>query len=33
MLEIPGMGHDVPKRVWPQVVDAIASLAGVSAEC
>ena len=27
MLEIPGMGHDVPKRVWPEVVDAIAALA------
>lgn len=23
VLEIPGMGHDVPKRVWAQVVDAI----------
>ncbi|HET7420474.1 MAG TPA: alpha/beta hydrolase [Candidatus Dormibacteraeota bacterium] len=30
-LEIPGMGHDVPRRVWPQVVDAIAAIAGVSA--
>ncbi len=27
MLEIPGMGHDVPRRVWPQVVDAITELA------
>jgi pimeloyl-ACP methyl ester carboxylesterase len=27
LLEIPGMGHDVPRRVWPQVVDAIADLA------
>ena len=27
LLEIPGMGHDVPKRVWPQVVEAIAELA------
>lgn len=27
MLEITGMGHDVPKRVWAQVVDAIAELA------
>jgi pimeloyl-ACP methyl ester carboxylesterase len=24
MLEIAGMGHDLPKRVWPQVIDAIA---------
>lgn len=27
MLEIKGMGHDIPRRVWPQVVDAIADLA------
>lgn len=27
LLEIPGMGHDIPKRVWSQVVDAIDSLA------
>ena len=27
LIEIKGMGHDVPKRVWPQVVDAIAELA------
>lgn len=27
LLEVPGMGHDVPRRVWPQVVDAIAELA------
>ena len=26
-IEIEGMGHDVPRRVWPQVVDAIAELA------
>ncbi len=30
MLEVPGMGHDVPRRVWPQVVDAIADLARAS---
>jgi pimeloyl-ACP methyl ester carboxylesterase len=23
MLELEGMGHDIPKRVWPQVIDAI----------
>jgi hypothetical protein len=23
----PGMGHDIPKRVWPQVVEAIAEIA------
>ena len=27
LLEIRGMGHDVPRRVWPQVVDAIVALA------
>ncbi|HET7339653.1 MAG TPA: alpha/beta hydrolase [Candidatus Dormibacteraeota bacterium] len=27
MLEIKGMGHDIPKRVWPEVIDAIAELA------
>jgi pimeloyl-ACP methyl ester carboxylesterase len=27
LLEIPGMGHDVPRRVWPQVVEAIDALA------
>ena len=26
-IEIPGMGHDVPRRVWGQVADAIARLA------
>lgn len=27
LIEIDGMGHDLPKRVWPQVADAIAELA------
>ena len=27
LLEIEGMGHDIPKRVWGQVADAIADLA------
>ena len=27
LIEIQGMGHDLPKRVWPQVVEAIAELA------
>jgi hypothetical protein len=22
------MGHDIPKRVWPQVIDAIVETAG-----
>lgn len=26
-IEVPGMGHDVPRRVWVQVADAIAELA------
>lgn len=26
-LEFDGMGHDLPKRVWPQVIDAIEQLA------
>jgi pimeloyl-ACP methyl ester carboxylesterase len=24
LLEIPGMGHDLPREAWPQIVDAIA---------
>ena len=27
LLEIPGMGHNLPREVWPQVVDGIATLA------
>jgi len=27
MLELDGMGHDIPKRVWPQVIDAIVETA------
>jgi pimeloyl-ACP methyl ester carboxylesterase len=27
LMQIEGMGHDVPRRVWSQVADAIASLA------
>jgi len=27
MLEFEGMGHDLPKRVWPKVLDAIGQLA------
>ena len=33
LLEIRGMGHDVPKRVWLQVVDAIAALAREPSAC
>ena len=28
MLEVEGMGHDIPKRVWPQIIDAIVETAG-----
>jgi len=27
ILELEGMGHDIPKRVWPRVIDAIAETA------
>jgi pimeloyl-ACP methyl ester carboxylesterase len=27
LMEIDGMGHDLPRRVWPQVADAMAELA------
>lgn len=30
-LEIADMGHDIPRRAWPQVVDAIDALAGAVA--
>ncbi len=30
LIAIPGMGHDLPREVWPQVVDAIAETAGRS---
>jgi pimeloyl-ACP methyl ester carboxylesterase len=28
LIEIDGMGHDLPKRAWPQVMDAIVEVAG-----
>jgi pimeloyl-ACP methyl ester carboxylesterase len=31
LIAIPGMGHDLPREVWPQVVDAVAETAGRSA--
>jgi pimeloyl-ACP methyl ester carboxylesterase len=31
LIEIEGMGHDLPERVWPRVIDAIADLAGQTA--
>jgi pimeloyl-ACP methyl ester carboxylesterase len=33
LLEIEGMGHDIPKRVWPEVADAIAELARAHSAC
>src|SRR5256885_7851491 len=33
LFEIEGMGHDVPKRVWAQVADAIAELARIGSAC
>lgn len=31
LMMIPGMGHNLPERVWPEVVDAIAAVAGKAA--
>ena len=31
LIMIPGMGHNLPERVWPDVVDAIVALAGSAA--
>jgi hypothetical protein len=28
LLVLEGMGHDIPKRVWPRVIDAIVETAG-----
>jgi pimeloyl-ACP methyl ester carboxylesterase len=30
LLVIPGMGHDLPEQVWPEVADAIAAVAGLA---
>jgi hypothetical protein len=27
LMEIEGMGHDLPRRVWPEVADAMVELA------
>ena len=32
LLAIPGMGHDLPREVWPQVVDAVVETAGRAQE-
>jgi pimeloyl-ACP methyl ester carboxylesterase len=31
LLILPGMGHDLPRELWPQIIDAIADNAGVGA--
>ena len=31
LIAIPGMGHDLPREVWPQLVDAVAETARRSA--
>jgi len=33
LLEIEGMGHDIPRSAWPRVADAIADLARQTARC
>ena len=33
LMEVDGMGHDLPKSVWPDVADAIAELARQAAQC
>jgi pimeloyl-ACP methyl ester carboxylesterase len=30
-IEVPGMGHDIPERVWPELTDAVEELAQRSA--
>ena len=32
LLEIPGMGHDLPREAWPEIVDAIAKNAAREAD-
>jgi pimeloyl-ACP methyl ester carboxylesterase len=31
LIAIPGMGHDLPREVWPQLVDAVVETAGRAA--
>jgi pimeloyl-ACP methyl ester carboxylesterase len=31
LIAVPGMGHDLPREIWPQVVDAVAETAGRAA--
>jgi pimeloyl-ACP methyl ester carboxylesterase len=30
LLIVPGMGHDLPRQLWPQIISAIADTAGVT---
>ena len=29
LLVLEGMGHDLPRRLWPQIIDAIATMASL----
>jgi pimeloyl-ACP methyl ester carboxylesterase len=31
LIAVPGMGHDLPREVWPQLVDAVVETAGRAA--
>jgi pimeloyl-ACP methyl ester carboxylesterase len=31
LIEVPGMGHDLPREVWPELIDAIAETAARAA--
>ena len=31
LIAIPGMGHDLPREVWPQLIDAVVETAGRAA--
>jgi pimeloyl-ACP methyl ester carboxylesterase len=32
LIEIPGMGHDLPRQVWPRIVTAVAENAARAAQ-
>ncbi len=31
LIAVPGMGHDLPREVWPQLIDAVVETAGRAA--
>ena len=31
LIAVPGMGHDLPREVWPQLIDAVVEMAGRTA--